>query len=213
MTCLAAVEVENLRKGQWLEEEDERLKTYVNLKGGRRWDALAKESGLRRSGRSCRMQWMNYLRPNIKHGKITIIEEKTILQLHQRWGNNPTLLTVALSAGNFQCTLNKNQQGIFCQEGDMNEEKYDFDQNHVSVKNLFETKVTSSDDLGLSDFEATNSPYETRLSDWISELSSEQSGTTYNQDCNSVESDLCHLKWTPDDSDPWDCPGFLWDMN
>lgn len=45
MTCLAAVEGENLRKGPWLEEEDERLKTYVNLKGGRRWDALAKESG------------------------------------------------------------------------------------------------------------------------------------------------------------------------
>ncbi|RXI01204.1 hypothetical protein DVH24_001438 [Malus domestica] len=89
----------------------------------------------------------------------------------------------------------------------MNEEKYDFDQNHVSVKNLFETKVTSSDDLGLSDFEATNSPYETQLSaDWISELSSEQSGTTYNQDCNSVGSDLYHLKWTPDDSDTWDCP-------
>ncbi|KAM1386038.1 hypothetical protein PS1_032545 [Malus domestica] len=121
---------------------------------------------------------------------------------------------IQIQDGNFQCTLNKNQQGIFCQEGDMNEEKYDFDQNHVSVKNLFETKVTSSDDLGLSDFEATNSPYETQLSaDWISELSSEQSGTTYNQDCNSVESDLCHLKWTPDDSDTWDCPGFLWDMN
>ncbi|KAM1597190.1 hypothetical protein EV2_033280 [Malus domestica] len=45
-------------------------------------------AGLRRSGRSCRIQWMNYVCLNIKHGKITIIEEKTILQLHQRWGNN-----------------------------------------------------------------------------------------------------------------------------
>lgn len=41
----AAVEGEKLRKGPWLEEEDERLTMYVRLKGDRRWDALAKESG------------------------------------------------------------------------------------------------------------------------------------------------------------------------
>ncbi|KAM1441560.1 hypothetical protein ACFXTO_009658 [Malus domestica] len=230
-----AMDGEKLRKGPWLEEEDERLTTVVNLKGNRRWDALAKESGLRRSGRSCRMRWLNYLRPNIKHGQITIIEKKTILQLHQRWGNKWSKIARALPGrtdneiknywrthlkkktqipdGNFQCTLNKNGRGLFCQEGDMNNEKYDFDQDHDSVKNSWETKVTSSDDLGLSDFAVTNSPYETQLSDWISELSSEQNGTAYNQDCNSVESDLCHLTWTPDDSDTWDCPSFLWDMN
>lgn len=181
------------------------------------------------------MRWLNYLHPNVKHGQITIIEEKTILQLHQRWGNKWSKIARALPGrtdneiknywrthlkkktqipdGNFQCTLNKNGRGLFCQEGDMNNEKYDFDQDHDSVKNSWETKVTSSDDLCLSDFAVTNSPYETQLSDWISELSSEQNGTAYNQDCNSVESDLCHLTWTPDDSDTWDCPSFLWDMN
>ncbi|PQM38196.1 transcription factor MYB27 [Prunus yedoensis var. nudiflora] len=87
MTCQADIEGEKLRKGPWLEEEDEQLTAYVNLKGNRRWDALAKESGLRRSGRSCRMRWLNYLRPNLKHGHITVEEEKIILHLHERWGN------------------------------------------------------------------------------------------------------------------------------
>lgn len=45
MTCQADMEGEKLRKGPWLEEEDERLTGYVNLNGNWRWDALAKESG------------------------------------------------------------------------------------------------------------------------------------------------------------------------
>lgn len=45
MACQAAMDGEKLRKGLWLEEEDELLTTFVNLKGNRRWDALAKESG------------------------------------------------------------------------------------------------------------------------------------------------------------------------
>ncbi|VVA09433.1 PREDICTED: mRNAion [Prunus dulcis] len=236
MTCQADMEGEKLRKGPWLEEEDERLTGYVNLNGNRRWDALAKESGLRRSGRSCRMRWLNYLRPNLKHGRITVEEEKIILHLHERWGNKWSTIARMLPGrtdneiknywrtylkkkepiqdGNFQCTSNKGQQSLFFQEGDMSAEKqYNFNQHHDSVSNLCGAKDACSDDLGLSEFALTNSPYETRLSDWISELSSEQSGINYNQDCNSVESDLCHPTWTPDDSNRWECPSFLWDMN
>ncbi|POO01780.1 MYB transcription factor [Trema orientale] len=78
---------DQLRKGMWLEEEDERLVSYVKLKGEKRWDALAKASGLRRSGKSCRLRWLNYLRPNLKHGQISVEEENIILQLQERWGN------------------------------------------------------------------------------------------------------------------------------
>ncbi|XP_021753641.1 transcription factor MYB27-like [Chenopodium quinoa] len=78
---------ENLRKGPWYEEEDERLKTLVAVLGARRWDTVAKISGLSRSGKSCRLRWLNYLRPCLKHGSITSQEELLILQLHQRWGN------------------------------------------------------------------------------------------------------------------------------
>ncbi|KAL6133457.1 hypothetical protein ACLB2K_065692 [Fragaria x ananassa] len=223
-----AVEGENLRKGPWLEEEDERLTMYVRLKGNRRWDALAKESGLRRSGRSCRLWWLNYLRPNLKHGHITVEEEKIILQLHELWGNKWSKIARMLpgrtdnviknywrthlvkkaqiqdgdaaSAGNLQCTSNKAQQGYFFQEGgDMSaDKKYEFDQYQDSVENIWGARETYSDDLCLSDFALPSSPYETRLSDWIFELSSEQSGIT----------------WTSDhDTNAWDCSSSLWDMN
>jgi hypothetical protein len=44
-------------------------------------------SGLRRSGKSCRLRWVNYLRPDLKRGKITPDEETVILQLHAMLGN------------------------------------------------------------------------------------------------------------------------------
>ena len=33
------------------------------------------------------MRWLNYLRPNLKHGRLNAEEEKIILQLHKQWGN------------------------------------------------------------------------------------------------------------------------------
>lgn len=68
MVYQAAMQEEKLRKGPWHEEEDELLVTFVTLFGERRWDYIAKASGLKRSGKSCRLRWLNYLRPNIKHG-------------------------------------------------------------------------------------------------------------------------------------------------
>ncbi|XP_031278847.1 transcription factor MYB27-like [Pistacia vera] len=87
MASQAAMQGEKMRKGPWHEEEDEVLITFVTLLGERRWDYLARASGLKRSGKSCRLRWLNYLRPNIKHGDISIEEEQIILQLHQQWGN------------------------------------------------------------------------------------------------------------------------------
>ncbi|KAL3839705.1 hypothetical protein ACJIZ3_024296 [Penstemon smallii] len=76
-----------LRKGPWSEEEDEHLASAVAVLGERRWDSLARASGLRRSGKSCRLRWMNYLRPDLKHGHISEEEECVIIELHQKWGN------------------------------------------------------------------------------------------------------------------------------
>lgn len=39
-------EADQMRKGPWLEEEDERLIAVVSSLGEKRWDALAKASGL-----------------------------------------------------------------------------------------------------------------------------------------------------------------------
>ena len=45
------------------------------------------DAGLKRSGKSCRLRWVNYLRPDLKRGKITPQEESVILELHALWGN------------------------------------------------------------------------------------------------------------------------------
>jgi len=44
-------------------------------------------SGLQRCGKSCRLRWTNYLRPDIKRGRFSFEEEETIIQLHSVLGN------------------------------------------------------------------------------------------------------------------------------
>ncbi|TQD79646.1 hypothetical protein C1H46_034823 [Malus baccata] len=77
----------DLRKGPWTAEEDSILNDYVNIHGEGRWNSLACHAGLKRTGKSCRLRWLNYLRPNVQRGNITLQEQLIILQLHSRWGN------------------------------------------------------------------------------------------------------------------------------
>ncbi|KAK3140909.1 hypothetical protein QOZ80_5AG0407660 [Eleusine coracana subsp. coracana] len=75
------------RKGPWTEEEDALLVRFVRLFGERRWDFLAKVSGLKRTGKSCRLRWVNYLHPGLRRGRITADEERLIIELHAKWGS------------------------------------------------------------------------------------------------------------------------------
>ncbi|XVF05566.1 hypothetical protein REPUB_Repub05bG0183400 [Reevesia pubescens] len=43
--------------------------------------------GLNRTGKSCRLRWVNYLHPGLKRGKMTPQEERLVLELHSKWGN------------------------------------------------------------------------------------------------------------------------------
>ncbi|URE46177.1 Myb-related protein [Musa troglodytarum] len=76
-----------MRKGPWTEQEDLQLVCFVGLFGDRRWDSIAKVSGLNRTGKSCRLRWVNYLHPGLKRGRMTPQEERLILELHSHWGN------------------------------------------------------------------------------------------------------------------------------
>ncbi|GLJ05905.1 hypothetical protein SUGI_0027990 [Cryptomeria japonica] len=75
------------KRGPWTFEEDIRLISYITFNGEGRWEFLAKASGLNRSGRSCRLRWVNYLSPDLNHTSITAEEERLIIDLHARWGN------------------------------------------------------------------------------------------------------------------------------
>lgn len=87
MANQSAFQSERLRRGPWLEEEDRQLTMFVTHMGERKWDSIAKASGLERSGKSCRFRWLNYLRPNLRRDRISSEEEDIILKLHKKWGN------------------------------------------------------------------------------------------------------------------------------
>ncbi|XP_043693396.1 transcription factor MYB93 [Telopea speciosissima] len=76
-----------LKKGPWTPEEDQMLVDYIQRHGHGSWRALPKLAGLNRCGKSCRLRWTNYLRPDIKRGKFSQEEEQTILNLHSILGN------------------------------------------------------------------------------------------------------------------------------
>lgn len=48
-------------------------------------------AGLKRCGKSCRLRWINYLKPDIKRGNITVDEEELIIRLHKLLGNRQLL--------------------------------------------------------------------------------------------------------------------------
>ncbi|TXG62869.1 hypothetical protein EZV62_009863 [Acer yangbiense] len=76
-----------LKKGPWTPEEDEILVEYIKRNGHGSWRSLPKLAGLLRCGKSCRLRWTNYLRPDIKRGPFTEEEEKLVIQLHGILGN------------------------------------------------------------------------------------------------------------------------------
>ncbi|XP_033135790.1 transcription factor MYB93 isoform X2 [Brassica rapa] len=76
-----------LKKGPWTPEEDQKLIDYIHKHGHGSWRALPKLADLNRCGKSCRLRWTNYLRPDIKRGKFSAEEEQTILHLHSILGN------------------------------------------------------------------------------------------------------------------------------
>ena len=44
-------------------------------------------AGLLRCGKSCRLRWTNYLRPDLKRGLLSDFEEQMVIDLHAQLGN------------------------------------------------------------------------------------------------------------------------------
>ncbi|KAJ1437135.1 SANT/Myb domain [Sesbania bispinosa] len=83
---------EGLNRGAWTAQEDKILRDYVNLHGQGKWRNLPQRAGLKRCGKSCRLRWLNYLRPDIKRGNISPDEEELIIRLHKLLGNRWSLI-------------------------------------------------------------------------------------------------------------------------
>ncbi|PIN20982.1 hypothetical protein CDL12_06328 [Handroanthus impetiginosus] len=76
-----------MKKGAWLGEEDNKLRAYILRYGHCNWTLLPIYAGLARSGNSCRLRWMNYLKPGLRGGNFTQQEKDLIIQFHVQLGN------------------------------------------------------------------------------------------------------------------------------
>lgn len=87
----------NVKKGPWSPAEDAKLKAYIEEHGtGGNWIALPQKIGLKRCGKSCRLRWLNYLRPNIKHGGFSEEEDSIICSLYISIGSRWSIIAAQL---------------------------------------------------------------------------------------------------------------------
>ncbi|XP_047317251.1 transcription factor RAX2-like [Impatiens glandulifera] len=87
----------NVKKGAWSPEEDSKLKDFIDMYGnGGNWITLPLKSGLKRCGKSCRLRWLNYLRPNLKHGDFSHDEDRIICNLFASIGSRWAVIASSL---------------------------------------------------------------------------------------------------------------------
>ncbi|POO02894.1 GAMYB transcription factor [Trema orientale] len=96
MGRIPCCEKDNVKRGQWTPEEDNKLSSYIAQHGTRNWRLIPKNAGLQRCGKSCRLRWTNYLRPDLKHGQFSEAEEQTIVKLHSIVGNRWSIIAAQL---------------------------------------------------------------------------------------------------------------------
>ncbi|XP_009348787.2 transcription factor MYB80 [Pyrus x bretschneideri] len=96
MGRIPCCEKDNVKRGQWTPEEDNKLSSYIAQHGTRNWRLIPKNAGLQRCGKSCRLRWTNYLRPDLKHGQFSDAEEQTIVKYHSVVGNRWSLIAAQL---------------------------------------------------------------------------------------------------------------------
>nr|AFK35838.1 unknown [Lotus japonicus] len=81
----------------WTEEEDHLLKKCIEQYGEGKWHRIPHLAGLNRCRKSCRLRWLNYLRPNIRRGNFTDEEVDMIVKLHKLLGNRWSLIAGRLA--------------------------------------------------------------------------------------------------------------------
>nr|AAC04719.1 MYB-like DNA-binding domain protein [Gossypium hirsutum] len=190
-----------LRKGPWTEEEDSMLRAYVNIHGEGRWNAVARLSGLRRTGKSCRLRWLNYMRPEIKRGNISLEEQLLILELHSRWGNRWSKIAQHLPGRTdneiknyWRTRVQKQAKQLNC---DVNSKQFKDAMRYVWIPRLVERIRASSESPSSQPSTTTNTTYNDR----ISNISSSQ--MSYANASGSVQVDpslLPELSGTSSDS-------------
>ncbi|KAF5479994.1 hypothetical protein F2P56_000772 [Juglans regia] len=81
-----------VRKGAWTGEEDILLRQCIEKHGEGKWHQVPLRAGLNRCRKSCRLRWLNYLKPNIKRGDFAVDEVDLMIRLHKLLGNRWSLI-------------------------------------------------------------------------------------------------------------------------
>ncbi|KAJ6746724.1 MYB FAMILY TRANSCRIPTION FACTOR [Salix koriyanagi] len=182
-------------------------------------------AGLMRSGKSCRMRWLNYLQPNLKRGHISAEEEQIVIQLHGQWGNKWARIARRLPGrtdneiknywrthlrkktreeGNSQSKVYSSKPELLYQNGDSTSAwKYS-----IRDYNSADDHIIGPTDFSLEHYELPcmtylNPSYETRLYDWIPKLSNDQSQAEIHGEGNGLDWCFCDPAWKySEDCDP-----------
>ncbi|KAG8487576.1 hypothetical protein CXB51_018707 [Gossypium anomalum] len=165
---------EGLNKGAWTANEDQILKNYITIHGEGKWRDLPQKAGLKRCGKSCRLRWLNYLRPDIKRGNISIEEEELIIRLHKLLGNRWSLIAGRLPGRTdneiknyWNTNLSKRMQG---QKRNISPNTPQVSSHNViRTKAVKCTKAVNVDTLDPKSETLVNSPSETPSSSAINE--------------------------------------------
>ncbi|XP_075107264.1 uncharacterized protein LOC107800820 isoform X2 [Nicotiana tabacum] len=86
--------VEEINKGAWSPEEDQKLKSYIMRYGIWNWNHMPKFAG--RTGKSCRLRWVNYLSPDVKRGPFSMEEVEIVVKTYQELGNRWSAIAARL---------------------------------------------------------------------------------------------------------------------
>lgn len=72
----------HIKRGAWTREEGHLLIACIRAHGEGCWRSLPKAAGLLLCGKSCRLRWINYLRPGLRRGNFTMEEDELVIKLH-----------------------------------------------------------------------------------------------------------------------------------
>ncbi|KAG2500157.1 hypothetical protein HYH03_001739 [Edaphochlamys debaryana] len=100
-------------KGPWTPAEDELLRALIAQNGASRWSHIASHIP-GRSGKSCRLRWLNQLSPDVKTGPFTPEEDALIVWATISYGNKWSCIAKHLPGrtdnhikNRWNCTLKK----------------------------------------------------------------------------------------------------------
>ncbi|EAY22676.1 Myb-like DNA-binding domain containing protein [Trichomonas vaginalis G3] len=95
-----------LIKGSWTREEDEMIIKFVQENGTKNWKKLA-EILPGRLGKQCRERWRNHLDPNVNRSPWTPEEDKLLIQLHEKYGNQWVKISEMFNGRSDNCVKNR----------------------------------------------------------------------------------------------------------